>query len=38
MDCGFEIFRTRYRYWGVHALEFIQAGAVVGDVHAHNIV
>jgi hypothetical protein len=34
----FVIFKTRYRDWGVRALEFIQAGAVVGDVHMHKIV
>ena len=33
-----EIFRTRYRDWGVWALEFIQAGAVIGDVKEHKIV
>ena len=38
MKHEFVIFKTHYRDWGVRALEFIQAGAVVGDVHVHNIV
>jgi hypothetical protein len=33
-----DIFISRYRDFGVRALEFIQTGVVVGNVHVHKIV